>query len=151
MEENNSLSLIEKMILKINLSMGHLGLTPLYLGLENVNGVLNNFEAPKFLDSFGLGLDYYRNKEFDSLIVFGSINKNQAQLLSLIVEEFSSELKLVVHVRSGLSKRLRDKSKFLIQDISKIIPVDIEYNKYPVDLSKLSELIIEKQQGRING
>ena len=150
MREKRDLSFIEKAILNMHLKVGSLGLKPVYFGNHNSETLFNHFEISEYLDSFGYGVDFYTDKEFNSIIIYGEVNFVQLAILKHFIEENSDHIGIIIRLSGAMNEKLRSKSSVLIKDLSEEIHIDIEYNKYPIDFEELSELIREKQRERLS-
>ena len=150
MRELSEKSYLEKLILKLNLSVGRLGIKPVYFGAENSTGILNHYNGSDHLEAMGFRQNYFSSQKHDCLIIYGHINLNQVQLLKSVVKNNKDLANLVVHIRGPLRNQLQEKSYFLCQDLSKYIEVDIDYTRYPVDLEQLCKEIMQVQRSRLN-
>lgn len=150
MRELSEKSYLEKLILKLNLVVGRLGIKPVYFGVDNSTGVLNHYNGSDHLDALGFRQNYFSSQKHDCLIIYGHINLNQIQLLKKVIEKNKELKNLVVHIRGPLISKLQKKSYFLCNDLSEHLDVDIKYERYPVDLERLCDEIREVQRSRIN-
>ena len=145
------LSYIEKLLLKLNLGIGGLGINPIYFGSEGSGGILNHYNGSDHFDAFGVGQNCFSAQRFDAVIIFGHVNLNQLQLITKMIAENKERINVVIHIRGALTKKNQEKSYFLCSDLEKHIDVDISYSRYPVDLEDLFEMIKALQRSRING
>lgn len=151
MESTRSISYLEKLVLKLSLSIGNMGLKPLFFGAENSTGILNHYNGSDHLDSFGLGKNYFSSKNHDSLVIYGHVNLNQLQILKQTCEENKEFINLIVHIRGPLNNKLQSESYFLCNKLEDHLSVDVSYTKFPVDLEDLCFKIRKVQRLRIDG
>lgn len=144
-------SYFDKFFLKLNLSIGNLGIKPIYFGSENGMGLLNHFNGADHLEVLGLGKNYFSSQKHNCLIIYGHINLNQLQLLKEFTSKNKSYLDLIIHIRGPLQNKLQVQSYFLCENLSDYIDVNLTYSKHPLDIEELCNMIEDIQRSRLNG
>lgn len=141
----------EKIILRLNIASGKLGLKPIYIGNLGGEGLLNQFSCTEYLEEFGFGDDRLKENNFNSIIIVGQLNLIQADLLRHIIDIGKHQIERIIYIRGPISKALADKSYYIFDAIEDTFKPDVIYKKFPIDFKELSILIKEKQQESLYG
>ena len=148
MEKRRKDSLLKKLLLRLELETGTLGIKPFCIGNEAESLFLDDFDAPEYLKT--LGVTHHRSDIYNTntLMILGALNLNQTHFIQAFLEKYPKHFELIVHIKGALTA-----SQLTQIDFSQIetepIPVDITYDKYPVVPKEIFSLIKNFQLARL--
>lgn len=105
-------------------------LEALFIGNSCSDYLHHFFEYTEHIESYPqeseLGL-----KSADTLIIAGPVNKNQVLQLQEAYNSLRGEKKFVVYLPGPFKDDLLNRSYFAEKNIHNVVPVDLEYKKFP--------------------
>lgn len=145
------MSYFEKIVLKLKLVSGNLGLKPVYIGSFGGEALNNQFSCTEYLENFGFGETRLKESNFNCVIIFGNLNFIQLDLLKHLRDQAKHRIESIIYIQGPLTESLIHKSYFIPNDIEEVIKPNVTYKKFPINFNELYSLIKENQEESLHG
>ena len=125
-------NLAQKIDHKVHSLRGFVPLRAVYFGHLAQNGFSENYNFLDHIEHFEYYDQYGLCENYNMIIVYGAVNLNQKNVLIDAYEKIKGKEKYVIHIPGP--KLFHKRPYFQLENISEIIPVDLVYDKFPLDL-----------------
>ena len=115
------------------------------------NGVVDCISHHHEFDLFQRSFEELRCSDYqppEIFLIIGPINKNQLHDLIEKYEQYKERKPFVVYAEGLLSKRILKFAPEAVSDLRNHFPIDLEYQKHPLQLDELVSEIIHLIRGR---
>ncbi len=136
---------IHKLSLRLELKVGKLGITPFFIGNHAEDLLFNHFDTSEYLETIGLNAHLVSIEAADTLIIAGTLNLNQFAFIDNFLKNNPNHFHLIVHIEGPLKDL---DGCFDHPNLGDLVPIDINYSRFPIIPSEIFDEIRIFQQKR---